>query len=115
MTTWIISGGVFIALTVLVFARRAKPLHETPEEAATQIEEFLNCTGGTYDWDDFTSFELADSYLENVRQLCIKTNTRYPSKDGRGWCNEEGEAVLRRLAADVREYGRTGVAQMPRN
>jgi hypothetical protein len=100
---------------VWLFTRRTKPLHETPEEVATQIEKFLDGTAGTYDWDDFICFELADPYLEKVRQLCVETNTRYPTSDGKGWCNERGAAVLRQLAADVREYGRTGVAPLPPN
>jgi hypothetical protein len=115
MNTWIIVSAIGLALVAWLFTRRTKPLQESPDEVATQIEAFVDNTGGTYDWDDFISFELADPYLENVRQLCIATNSRYPTGDGKGWCNEQGLAVLRQLAADVREYGRTGIAPMPPN
>ena len=110
---WLIIGLVLFLAVILLASRRSKPLGKTPDEVADQIEKFVEGSDGTYDWDDFTSFELADPYLESVRQRCIDTNVRYPPRDGRGWCNEEGTSVLRQLARDVREYARTGVRLQP--
>ena len=36
-------------------------------EVAGYIRDFLNETGGEWDWDDFTSVSLKDDRLENIR------------------------------------------------
>ena len=37
------------------------------QEVAKYIRDFLNGTGGEWDWDDFTSIRIADISLEAIR------------------------------------------------
>ncbi|MCY3003029.1 MAG: hypothetical protein NTV21_14600 [Planctomycetota bacterium] len=72
------------------------------EEVAQCIQDFLEGTGGAYDWDDFTSSEFRDPELESVRKQCIDVYTSFPAANGEGYCNAEGLAELRRLLALLR-------------
>ena len=76
------------------------------DEVASAIDDFLGDRGGPYAWDEFISTPLSDPFLEEIRITAAATHERFPPPDGRGWCNEEGVAVLRQLAARAREYAR---------
>ena len=39
-----------------------------PSEVATYLRDFIEGTGGEWDWDDFTSVPIADARLEAIRQ-----------------------------------------------
>ena len=76
------------------------------DEVASAIDDFLGDRSGRYEWDDFISTPLSDPSLEAIRETAAATHERFPPADGGGWCNEEGVAVLRQLAARAREYAR---------
>lgn len=58
-----------IALPVAMLAGLfSKPKKRTPAEVAGFIRDFLDDTGGGWDWDDFTSVRLADPSLELIRK-----------------------------------------------
>jgi hypothetical protein len=73
----------------------------TKEEVAETIENFVNGSGGPWDWDDFISLRIANEELEAIRIECLRTQSEYPGGPNR-WCNEEGLEVLRGLAKQVR-------------
>ena len=71
---WHISGWLAILLTPLLLPLAlladifSKPAKRTPAEVSGFLRDFLDGTGGDWDWDDFTSVRLADPQLETIRQ-----------------------------------------------
>lgn len=51
-------------LATLPFDRPAK---RSPAEVAAYLRDFLNESGGEWDWDDFTSIPIRDPALEDIR------------------------------------------------
>jgi hypothetical protein len=45
----------------------SKPKKRTPAEVAGFIRDFLECAGGDWDWDDFTSVRIENPELETIR------------------------------------------------
>jgi hypothetical protein len=86
--------------------RTSGGLRMSHEEVAATIEQFLDGTCGPHDWDDFTSVEIRDPYLDSVRAKCDSVANQYPATKPGHYCNEEGLAALRRLASEVRNAGR---------
>lgn len=52
-----------------VSRRRNRP---TIHEVADRIERHANGTEGPYDWDDFTSVQIADPHLDAVVRRCVE-------------------------------------------
>jgi hypothetical protein len=73
----------------------------TKDEVAKLIENFVNGSGGPWDWDDFISVRVADEELEAIRIECVRTQSEYPGGPNQ-WCNEQGLEVLRSLAEQLR-------------
>ena len=74
----------------------------TREEVAKTIEDFVNGTGGKWDWDDFISIRLQDAELDEVRKKCFSVRDEFPPSDDRQYCSEAGMQVLRDLAVTLR-------------
>ena len=92
-----------IGVLVTMFAVAALPIKSktTREKVAKAIENFVDGTGGRWDWDDFISVRIADEELEAIRIKCLRTQSEYPGGPNR-WCNDEGLEVLRSLAKQIR-------------
>lgn len=45
----------------------------TPEEVARYLRDFIEGTGGEWDWDDFASVTIKDQALESIRQRATRT------------------------------------------
>ncbi len=103
----LVAAGAFVA------SRFSKPARETPDSVAGVIERFADGISRPYEWDAFTSVPIADPYLNDVRIACSDTHDVFPPTGGRGWASGEGIDVLRKLAADVREYERSGQPPRP--
>ena len=43
-----------------------------PKEAVQYLRDFLNGTGGLWDWDDFVSIPIADPRLEDIRRRAAR-------------------------------------------
>ena len=72
------------------------------EEVIETIERFLAGKPKRYgEWDDFISVPLDDENLERIRNIVASLSDRYPAQ-GRGYCNDEGLKVLRRLVDELR-------------
>lgn len=71
---WHISGWPAVLLIPILFPVAivaglfSKPKKRTPAEVAGFIRDFIDGTGGEWDWDDFTSVRLANPELEAIRR-----------------------------------------------
>jgi hypothetical protein len=65
----------------------------------TSIHDFLEGTGGKWDWDDFTSIPTGFPDLEAVQNFCAYLSTTHP--DPVAYCNEEGMNLMRRKLEDL--------------
>ena len=75
----------------------------TREEVARTIEQFLDGTGGSWDWDNFCSIEIVDPELDHVRILCAGASEMYPPTEKGHYCNPEGIDYLRGIANRLRK------------
>ncbi|MNT75313.1 hypothetical protein D3C72_2141980 [compost metagenome] len=48
-------------------------VQHTPEEVARCLRDFIDGTGGEWDWDDFASVTIKDQALESTRQRATRT------------------------------------------
>ena len=78
-------------------------LNMSKEEAAVEIEKFLEGKGGDWDWDDFITISQKDPYLDRVRIKCSSVFYDYPAGKEGGYCSEEGYEVLRNLVKELRQ------------
>ena len=74
----------------------------TREEVAKTIEDFVNGTGGKWDWDDFTAMRLDNAELDTVRHKCFSVRDEFPSTNPQQYCSDAGMQVLRDLATSLR-------------
>lgn len=104
MTLFIISAiGVAVALVAsLLSKQRRKMPTMTHEHVALTIESFLEGKGNSYDWDDFTSVEIGDPYLDSIRKTCNDVHDDYPATEKGHYCNPEGVAVMQTLIQEIR-------------
>ncbi|UIJ44828.1 hypothetical protein LZK98_17495 [Sphingomonas cannabina] len=74
---WSVKVLMFVLLTPVLLAFVAlklvlipfeRPVKRTPDEVARYLRDFLNGTGGPWDWDDFISIPIADPRLEDLRR-----------------------------------------------
>lgn len=83
---------------------------ETCLDVAKMLEDFVDGTGGQWDWDDYTSAMSYsdDPYLQEVQQRMVNLDTEFPS-GGRGYCGESGIEIIRAYVKELRhraeEYG----------
>ncbi len=77
-------------------------MHLSKADVARVIVNFLEGTGGPWDWDDFISIPLHDPSLEAVRLLAARLPDVYPPSEAGHYCSEPGLAELRQLAEDLR-------------
>jgi hypothetical protein len=62
---------VFLVLVLIgaVFGERiSRPIVRTPAEVATYLRDFIEGTGGEWDWDDFEGLRIADPELDRIRR-----------------------------------------------
>ena len=66
---FVLLSPVLLAFIVLklVLMPFERPMKRSPDEVACYLRDFLNGTGGTWDWDDFISVPIADPRLEDLR------------------------------------------------
>ena len=92
-----------ISTVVLMLAVAALPIkcETNREDVAKSIQDFVDGTGGQWDWDDFISSRIVDEELETIRTKCLSVQSEYPGGPNQ-WCNEQGVDVLRGLARQLR-------------
>ena len=92
-----------VGLLDFIFRPKKISLRQAYEDAASEIEAFVEGRGGEWDWDDFTSTSKPDAFLESVRNRCDAVYDEFPATQKGRYCSDEGFDVLRSLARDVRE------------
>jgi hypothetical protein len=86
---------------------------ETYLDVAKTLEDFVNDTGGRWDWDVYTSamsYE-DDPYLQDVQRRMVYLDTEFPS-GGNGYCGAEGIEVIRAYVRDLRNRASQYVADV---
>jgi hypothetical protein len=66
---------------------RKNPKKMTREQFIETIESFLQAKDGPYDWDDFLTFPLSDTTMNNVRTECSNID----------WTTQAGKDKVRKL------------------
>jgi hypothetical protein len=68
ITGWRAIALLPVSLPLALFAKLFSPrLERTPAEVAGYIRDFVEGTGGEWDWDDFVSIPIADPMLDRIR------------------------------------------------
>jgi hypothetical protein len=87
----------------VAFWSRVKRRKLNAGEVARILEDFLEGTGGPWDWDDFTSgMSLDDPELEEIRNRCTGLWAEFPSDNPRHYCSEQGRKVIRDYIRQLR-------------
>ena len=85
--------AIVAKLLILPFERLfARPIERTPEEVARILREFIDGTGGDWDFDDFECNTIADPLLDSIRDRASRVAEPM---------TEEGLATLRALLAEA--------------
>jgi hypothetical protein len=88
-----------------MFWRRKAPTKPVYEEqrayVVKSLRDFLDGTGGQWDWDDFTSIPTGYPDLEAVQQFCVSISREYPPTEGGGWCSAQGIRELKRKLEEL--------------
>jgi hypothetical protein len=83
-----------------------KPVHYTTYEVAQVIEDFLNGTGGPYDWAEFCDVPIIEEDLEEIRVRCATLDLEFPPERPGYYCSSAGLDVLRDYVRRLREGGK---------
>ncbi len=73
----------------------------TDSEVRQIIQNFMNGKGSKWDWDDFTSLEISDPYLESIRRMAEHLPRRYPPEVLGHYCSHDGLEKLTIIANDL--------------
>ena len=72
-------------------------------DVAQILENFLEGTGGLYDWDDFISVgTVADERLKQIQRHVNLLSEEFPPEKPGEYCNGQGRDVIRRYIAELR-------------
>jgi hypothetical protein len=85
----IVPVAIVAAIVMIPFNR---PIERSAEEVAASLRDFLEGTGDGWDWDDFTSIQIADPDLDSIRGRA----TRIPLP-----LTEEGLATMQQLLEEA--------------
>jgi hypothetical protein len=77
----------------------------TNAEVREIIINFLDGTGGRWDWDDFISRRIQDPQLEAIRQQAAELPDHYPPDLPNLYSNADGKRALRELAESLKDPG----------
>ncbi len=58
------------------------------------IKSFLNDSCNEWEWDDFISIPIENSFLEKIRIRCAGLTKEFPPQNKGEYCNDEGVKVL---------------------
>jgi len=93
----------------LIFWQKNTVTYEEQRAYVIQtIRDFLDDTGGQWDWDDFISIQTGYPELDAVQGFCLGLPSEYPPVERTGWCNSEGILALRRKLAELEATAQGG-------
>ena len=109
-----LAAATGIAVLIAWGNRRMARRHAgfTAEDVDQALSEFLSPDAPDHDaFDLFLSWQIDDSYLESIRQECLRICRECPPVHGKDM-NEEGEQRIAALLCDLRD--RAGRRTAPR-
>jgi hypothetical protein len=74
---------------------------ETHQYVVQSIRDFLDGTGGDWDWGDFISLRLDYADLDEVRKFCLGLPYDYPPQNKVEYCSEQGIEALRQKFSEL--------------
>ena len=85
-------------------ALAASARKETYLEVAKTLEDFVESTGGKWDWDDYTSVMTYpdNQYLQEVQSRMVNLSGEFPAGPHGGYCGMDGFEVIRAYVRDLR-------------
>ena len=87
-------------------------MRRTLQQVIHEIESFLSCLGGPYDWDDFVTLPIKnDPRLDAVRVECYELRETFPPGRKRQYCNDEGLRRLEEILRDLKAQQANATAQ----
>ena len=95
-TIILVPTAIIVKLLMLPFER---PIERSPSEVAAYLRDFIDGTGGDWDWDDFTSIPIANPSLEAIRREA----SEFDSLD-----TPEAAEVLERLYSKAKALAEAG-------
>jgi hypothetical protein len=69
--------------------------------AVKSILDFLDGTGGPWDWDDFISIPSGFADLDDLREFCARLPETHPPTTKGWYCSETGLRLLRSRLNDL--------------
>ncbi len=96
--------GIGIAVLLagfVLFVALAPALERSRAEVAQYIDDFIDESGGDWDWDDFTSIQIRDPYLDSIRKRCCAIHDNNPPEVEGEWCSSDGRESLREILAEL--------------
>jgi hypothetical protein len=84
-----------------LFRRTTKSPAQSAREEKIVVEkylrDFVERTGGNYDWDDFISIPCRDPKLEEIRRFCGSADRLFPPREKDHYCSEAGVQTMRAI------------------
>lgn len=82
-------------------------------EAINVIRDFLNGTGGEWDWGDFLSPPSPDPDVRRLQGLCMELPYDFPPEERTAYCSKGGIDRLRKILTQLEEgSGNSGACQV---
>ena len=72
------------------------------DEIADLINRFIADDVVPYEWDDFISTKMNDTYFESIRERCAGIQYKYPGKTAKEYCNASGVIELRKIFNELK-------------
>jgi hypothetical protein len=104
-----VAAGLFLLVCIIAFmAGRFEPAGEVSAvELRETLQQFVDRTDGTWDWDDFISCPLKDPRFEAIRQRCATLDREFPPESKGQYCGPKGIEVIRGYIREL-EHVTTG-------
>jgi hypothetical protein len=101
ITGWMAFALIPVVVPVILLLKIlgiGQTVDRTPAEVADYIRDFIEGTGGDWDWDDFTSVTIKDPVLDSIRDraCCIDLPVNSTGLDELKALLAEAEALVSR-------------------
>ena len=73
-----------IALPIALIVQQLsgkRAVHRTPEDVAGFLRDFVDGTGGKWDWDEFECLPISDPRLDAIRRRAVKAGPPNPDME----------------------------------
>ena len=101
MTLVLVVGAVLLLVVLFKTGVLRGDIDRTPADVAKYIEEFVASSGGDRDWDDFTSIQIRDRRLDELRIRCSAIPDNHPPEHDGERCSVTGREALMAIVAEL--------------